>query len=87
METAGFDAQVLVLAVSVKGELTVAPLLGVATVMSEPEVAASTVMLSKTSSCTFLPQHLTWRMCVPGAALTDAEKDVGSMTAFPLSIE
>ena len=86
METAGLEAQVFVLAVSWNGELTVAPLEGVATVISETGVA-STVMFNSTSACAFWPQHFTWSTCEPGAADTFAEKDVGSITAVPLSIE
>jgi len=87
METAGLEAHVLELAETVNGELTLAPAVGVATVMSEPELPDPTVMFSKVSSCTFCPQHFTCRMCDPGEAVTIAEKDVGSITAFPLSME
>ena len=79
------EAQVLVLAVTVKGDDTLAPLNGVATVMSE--VVAFTVMFSKTWSFTFCPQHFTCRTWDPGLAVTYAENDVGSMVAVPLSIE
>jgi hypothetical protein len=47
IDTAGFEAHVFVLAVSVNGDVTVAPLLGVATLISETG-AASTVMFSST---------------------------------------
>jgi hypothetical protein len=53
METVGFEAQVLELADSVNGELTLAPALGVATVISAPDVPDCTVMFSKVSACTF----------------------------------
>jgi len=86
IDTAGFDAQVLVLAVNVNGDVTVAPFEGVTTVMSET-CAANTVMFSSTSACAFWPQHLTCRTCTPAAAVTLALNDVGSITAVPLSIE
>ena len=75
------------LAVTVKGDDTLAPLNGVATVMSDDVVAARTVMFNKTWSFTFCPQHFTCRTCDPGLAVTYAEKDVGSMVAVPLSME
>jgi hypothetical protein len=48
MDTAGFDAQVLVLAATVNGELRLAPFPGAATVMSEVFVEDCTVMFSDT---------------------------------------
>ena len=87
METAGFPAQVVVLAAMVNGEERVAPFEGAATLIFDVEDAAATVMFSRTSAWTFCPQHFTCRTCDPAEAETDAEKDVGSITAVPLSIE
>jgi len=86
IDTAGFEAHVFVLAVSVNGELNVAPFEGVVTVMSEI-AAAATVMFSSTSSCVFLPQHFTCNTCFPADVATLAVNDVGSIIAVPLSIE
>jgi len=87
IETAGLEAQVVTLADSLNGDETDAPAVGVPTVMLEPEDADFTVMFSNTSACTFCPQHFTCRTCEPAEAETEAEKDVGSITAVPLSIE
>ena len=87
METAGFPAQVVVLAETVNGEVSVAPFEGELTLMFDVEDAAATVMFSRTSAWTLWPQHFTCRTCDPAEAETDAEKDVGSITAVPLSIE
>jgi len=87
METTGFPAQVVALAATVNGEVSVAPLDGAATLMFDDEDAAATVMFMRTSAWTFCPQHFTCKTCDPAEAETDAEKDVGSITAVPLSIE
>ena len=87
MDTAGFPPQVVVLAATVNGEVSVAPFAGEATLMVEDVDAAATVMFSSVSAWTFLPQHFTWRTCDPAEAETEAEKEVGSMTAVLLSSE
>ena len=87
METAGFPPQVVVLAVTVNGEVSVAPFEGEATLMFVAVDAAATVMFNSVSAWTFLPQHFTCRMCDPEEAETDAENDVGSITAVLLSSE
>jgi hypothetical protein len=46
-----------------------------------------TLIVNSTWSFTCCPQHLTCKICVPGDAVTDAENEVGSITAVPLSME
>jgi hypothetical protein len=48
MDTAGTEAQVVTLAVTVNGDFTLAPLKGVATDISVPVVAFKTVMFRRT---------------------------------------
>ena len=87
METAGFPPQVVVLAVTVNGEVSVDPCEGEATLMFVAVDAAATVMFNSVSEWTLLPQHFTCRTCDPAEADTEAENDVGSITAVLLSIE
>jgi len=85
IETAGTEPHVVVLATSLKGDVTVAPFPGLATEILE--VPATMVMLKSSWSFTCFPQHFTWRTCGPGLATTLAVKDVGSMIAELWSIE
>ena len=62
--------QVVALADTVKGELTVAPLEGVATAMFDEVEPDVTVIFSETTPFVFFPQHFTWSTCDPGVAVT-----------------
>ena len=87
METAGFPPHMVVLAATVKGEVSVAPFEGAATVMLDVVDAAWTLMFSRTCEKVPLPQHFTCNTCEPDAADTLALNDVGSITSDPLSME
>jgi hypothetical protein len=85
MKTAGNELQVVVLAATRKGDVTLTPFAGVVTVMFD--WGGTTVMFRSTSSWTFTPQHFTCRTWLPTLARTVAVKEVDSMMALPSSIE
>ena len=98
MDVAGTPAQVVVLAASVNGAVTLAPFAGLLTVMSDPvlvagggvgggAVAAATVMFRFVWLLACLPQHFTLSTCGPALAVTLALNEVGSATVAPLSME
>ena len=97
MDVAGTPAQVVVLAASVNGAVTLAPFAGLLTVMSDPVVgggvggggvvAAATVMFTFVWLLACLPQHFTLSTCGPALAVTLALNEVGSATVAPLSME
>jgi len=96
MDVAGTPAQVVVLAASVNGAVTLAPFAGLLTMMSDPVVgggveggvvAAATVMFTFVWLLACLPQHFTLSTCGPALAVTLALNEVGSVTVGPLSME